>query len=99
MKQFKNLKENKIPNLNSFQLFNLQILFVAFVVAACSAEEAKPERYPAGLDPLLCPGYPNCDNALLHGTEKIQVLPTYQKSIVPGYKYYSYNQLSHIADE
>ncbi|XP_055326043.1 uncharacterized protein LOC129579887 [Sitodiplosis mosellana] len=74
------------------------VFFVAFVVAACSAVDV-PARYPAGVSPLACPGYPNCDNALLHGTEKIEVLPTYQKSLYPGYKYYSYNQLTHFADE
>lgn len=26
-------------------------------------------QYPAGVDPSLCPGYPNCDNALLHGAK------------------------------
>ena len=68
------------------------------MVAACSAGVA-PERFPANVDPKLCPGYPNCDNALLHGTEKIEVLPTYHKTLVPGYSYYRYNQLAHVADE
>ncbi|XP_031638039.1 uncharacterized protein LOC116350392 [Contarinia nasturtii] len=62
-------------------------------------EEAKPDRYPANVDPDACPGYPNCDNALLHGTEQIAVLPTVHKTWVPGNRYYTVNDVTHVADE
>ncbi|KAK6634650.1 hypothetical protein RUM43_012051 [Polyplax serrata] len=38
-----------------------------FVVSAFVAATAAPtaDKYPAGLNPNLCPNYPHCDNALL----------------------------------
>lgn len=33
------------------------------------AQHLPAAQYPAGVDPSLCPGYPNCDNALLHGAK------------------------------
>lgn len=45
---------------------NTQILvLVISIVATATAQEAAP-RYPAGVNPALCPGYPICDNSLLH---------------------------------
>lgn len=34
-----------------------------------SAQHLPAAQYPAGVDPSLCPGYPNCDNALLHNAK------------------------------
>lgn len=34
-----------------------------------TAQEAA--RYPAGVDPSKCPGFPICDNAALHGTNPV----------------------------
>lgn len=33
------------------------------------AQHLPAAQYPAGVDPSLCPGYPNCDNALLHNAK------------------------------
>ncbi|XP_031638063.1 uncharacterized protein LOC116350411 [Contarinia nasturtii] len=80
-------------------MFSKVICLAVFIAAICSAQETKPEFYPADVDPLLCPNYPHCDNALLHGTEKIAVLPSYQKSLFPGYRYYTVNDLTQVADD
>lgn len=37
-----------------------------------SAQHQPAAQYPAGVDPSLCPGYPNCDNALLHNAKQPQ---------------------------
>lgn len=34
------------------------------------AQHPPAAQYPAGVDPSLCPGYPNCDNAVLHGAKQ-----------------------------
>lgn len=39
------------------------------VVVMAYAQHLPAAQYPAGVDPALCPGYPNCDNALLHNTK------------------------------
>ncbi|XP_026274037.1 cuticle protein 1-like [Frankliniella occidentalis] len=41
-----------------------KLIVVSALVAAVSASLAA-DRYPAGLNPALCPGYPLCDNVLL----------------------------------
>lgn len=38
------------------------------MVIAC-AQHLPAAQYPAGVDPALCPGYPNCDNVLLHAAK------------------------------
>lgn len=50
----------------------LQIVIVAVVAVAYAApQHDQPARYPAGVNPALCPGFPICDNALLHGTAPV----------------------------
>lgn len=45
----------------------LLVQIVAFVIiAVASASALEADRYPAGVNPALCPGYPLCDNSLLH---------------------------------
>ncbi|XP_046387213.1 cuticle protein 1-like [Ischnura elegans] len=50
-----------------------------FVFAACVAVAvcAVADKYPAGLNPALCPNYPDCDNSLiaLHSGNPSAVLP------------------------
>ncbi|GLH13686.1 Cuticle protein 1 [Gryllus bimaculatus] len=39
------------------------VLVLCLVAAALAAPQA--DRYPAGLNPALCPNYPHCDNSLI----------------------------------
>ncbi|XP_067004050.1 cuticle protein 1 [Anabrus simplex] len=36
-----------------------------FVIAAIVLVAVAQDRYPAGLNPALCPNYPNCDNSII----------------------------------
>lgn len=49
-------------NLNSIN----QVTFVTLFAVALSAPQHQQARYPAGVDPAKCPGFPICDNAALH---------------------------------
>lgn len=43
-----------------------QVTLSALVAAAWSQVQGQAaDRYPAGLNPALCPNYPHCDNLLL----------------------------------
>ncbi|KAF4531701.1 hypothetical protein B566_EDAN012512 [Ephemera danica] len=45
-----------------------------FVLAVCAvAVYAQADKYPAGLNPALCPNYPNCDNTVVHLTRAAPV--------------------------
>jgi hypothetical protein len=43
----------------------LQIALALCVIAALGGVNCSAGKYPAGVDPHLCPNYPHCDNALL----------------------------------
>ncbi|XP_031634814.1 cuticle protein 1 [Contarinia nasturtii] len=43
------------------------ICFFVLIAAVHSAPQLPAARYPAGVNPALCPGFPICDNSLLHG--------------------------------
>lgn len=63
-------------NIRSF--FFRQIFFFVIVAVAHSAPQPQhdqPARYPAGVNPALCPGFPICDNAVLHGTAPQHAAP------------------------
>lgn len=64
-------------------------MFVVIAVAYASAEETVIEKeiekvpvkvFPPGVDPLLCPDYPNCNNALLHSRKLF-----YPDYLYPGF--------------
>lgn len=43
-------------------------MVASFLVSALAQPAA--DKYPAGVDPALCPNYPHCDNVLLaHGQQ------------------------------
>ncbi|KAG8224338.1 hypothetical protein J437_LFUL004294 [Ladona fulva] len=58
----------------------LMLLLVAAAVAVA-------DKYPAGLNPALCPNYPNCDNALiaLHSANPSAVTPYWAAPIAKEY--------------
>ncbi|XP_055317794.1 cuticle protein 1 [Sitodiplosis mosellana] len=52
------------------------ICFFVLIAAVHSApQHDQPARYPAGVNPALCPGFPICDNSLLHGTPPVPAAP------------------------
>lgn len=38
-------------------------------MVAVYAQHPQATQFPAGVDPSLCPGYPICDNAVLHNSK------------------------------
>lgn len=48
----------------------MQFIVLA-TIAYVSAAPQEAARYPAGVDPSRCPGFPICDNAALHGTAPV----------------------------
>lgn len=71
-----NFQDEKSIEFCFVLIFCLKVfLFVVIAFAYGSAEEVTIEKeiekvpvkiFPAGVDPLLCPNYPDCNNALLH---------------------------------
>ncbi|BES95158.1 Hypothetical protein NTJ_07968 [Nesidiocoris tenuis] len=57
-------------------------LFVLF--GAISYVLGQAAQYPAGVDPRLCPNFPQCDNALLAAFNK-NPLPGFEKNAPGGY--------------
>ncbi|KAG4071728.1 hypothetical protein HA402_011882 [Bradysia odoriphaga] len=49
---------------------NSILITLSTVVVIAYAQHLPAAQYPAGVDPSLCPGYPNCDNALLHNAKQ-----------------------------
>ncbi|CAD7076815.1 unnamed protein product [Hermetia illucens] len=50
-----------------------KLAFVCLVAFAAAAPQHPPAaQFPAGVNPALCPGFPVCDNALLHNPQPHQ---------------------------
>lgn len=43
--------------------------------SSAAPQHEQPARFPAGVNPALCPGFPICDNSLLHGTAPVAWTP------------------------
>uniref|UniRef100_U5EF00 Putative cuticle protein 1 n=1 Tax=Corethrella appendiculata TaxID=1370023 RepID=U5EF00_9DIPT len=51
-------------------MFSKLIAILATVAAVSAApQHLEAARFPAGVNPAACPGYPNCDNAALHNPQ------------------------------
>lgn len=62
---------------------------MSVALVAVSAQHAAPAKYPAGVNPALCPDFPNCDNARLHNPKGARALPIHEDPLwnahaVPG---------------
>ncbi|XP_031637169.1 uncharacterized protein LOC116349737 [Contarinia nasturtii] len=55
-------------------MFNMNSKVICFF-ALVAAVQSAPQLYPAGVDPALCPGFPICDNAMLHGVPAVPESP------------------------
>lgn len=59
-------KKSNRPPIHKYTSSRLMQIFVFVVVAVATSIAQEAARFPAGINPALCPDYPNCDNSLLH---------------------------------
>ncbi|KAG8236254.1 hypothetical protein J437_LFUL011007 [Ladona fulva] len=53
-----------------------QIVVALCIVGALGAAVPEAARYPAGVDPHVCPNYPNCDNVALAARASVPYAPS-----------------------